>query len=85
MTAESTVPQPVAPEPARSVFESECPRCGAAMRPETGWIWTCPSCAFHAERVAGTLLELPAERAPNGGTGAASERDVTPNDLRSPR
>jgi hypothetical protein len=65
VSAESIVPEVVTPRPARSVFEPECPRCGAAMRPEAGWIWTCPGCAFHAERVAGMLLELPPDAAPN--------------------
>jgi tRNA(Ile2) C34 agmatinyltransferase TiaS len=44
-----------------SVFEPECPRCGLALRPDSGWIWRCPGCSFAAERVAGTLLEIEPE------------------------
>jgi ribosomal protein L37AE/L43A len=84
VTAEPIVPQSVVPQP-RSVFEPECPRCGAAMRPETGWIWTCPQCAFHAERVAGTLLEVPPDDAPSRAATTSSARDVTPHERPSLR
>jgi hypothetical protein len=52
-----------------SVFEADCPRCGAQLEPSSdpsadGTSWRC-RCGVFVERIGTTLLEVPVPAPPN--------------------